>query len=59
MFSVIQDWDGVRYMEAKMKVLGIANCSYWGTWLYGRVGHDPMIVHLDGRRETKNITSIS
>jgi hypothetical protein len=40
-----------------MRVLALANCSYWGTHLYGRIGYGPMIAHLDGRHET-NVTRL-
>lgn len=53
MFSDIPGWEEVRFMEKKMQDLGIQNCSYWGTYLYGRKQYgSPMVIHMDGRRET-------
>lgn len=51
------DWDGIRYMEKKMVPLGYTNCSYWGTYLYGKIGDGPMTIHLNGRLET-NLTKV-
>ncbi len=46
----MEDWGKTRYMENKMLMLGKKNCSYWGTYLYGKQGEGPaMITHLDGR----------
>ena len=50
-FTTIDGWDNTRYMEEKMKVMGIDNCSYWGTYLYGAIGDRPTILHRDGRRK--------
>jgi hypothetical protein len=41
-------------MENKMADFGIQNCSYWGTYLYGRRNDGPMTVHLNGRLETNS-----
>ena len=42
----------VRYMESIMEPIAETNCSYWGTYLYGYIGHPPTIQHLNGRKET-------
>ena len=42
----------VRYMESIMGPIASTNCSYWGTYLYGYIGHPPTIQHLKGRTET-------
>jgi hypothetical protein len=67
MFSTIEGWDdGTRYMEKKMNIMGTQNCSYWGTYLYGKQGEGPaMIVHLDGadrkqhKQDSTNATTAS
>lgn len=51
MFTTIDGWENARYMEKLMNPLGAQNCSYWGTYLYGKQGEGPpTILHLDGRR---------
>ena len=41
----------IRYMETIMEPIAAKNCSYWGTYLYGHIGHPPTIQHLHGRTE--------
>jgi hypothetical protein len=40
------------FMEWYMRGAGEKNCSYWGTFYYGRHGLPPTIGHLDGQRKT-------
>lgn len=50
MFTTMDGWDDVRYMETIMNPIATKNCSYWGTYLYGKQGQGPpTIVHLDAR----------
>jgi hypothetical protein len=44
-----------RFMEWFMRAEGERNCTYWGTFYYGKHGLAPTIGHLDGKR-TMNLT---
>ena len=46
----------IRYMETIMEPIAAKNCSYWGTYLYGHIGHPPTIQHLHGRTELNTTT---
>jgi hypothetical protein len=54
MFRLFQEKLGhnPRFMEWYMRGAGEKNCSYWGTFYYGRHGLPPTIGHLDGQRKT-------
>jgi hypothetical protein len=49
MLSTVPGMDEANFMEVPMREASRQNCSKWGTWLYGKQGHGPMIYHLDGR----------
>ena len=50
-------WKKYRAMEFLMKDYALKNCSYWGSYLYGKRKDDPTIFHLDGRRDGSHHTS--
>jgi hypothetical protein len=54
MFKLFQEKLGQnpRFMEWYMRGAGEKNCSYWGTFYYGRHGLPPTIGHFDGQRKT-------
>ncbi|KAG7350619.1 hypothetical protein IV203_009979 [Nitzschia inconspicua] len=49
MFSTVDGFEEANFMEVPMRVKAREDCSKWGTWLYGKQGHGPMIQHLDGK----------
>lgn len=49
MFSTVEGFRTANFMEVPMRDAARQNCSRWGTWLYGEVGHGPMLQHLDGK----------
>jgi hypothetical protein len=59
MFKLFHDKRGrgnnPRFMEWYMRAEGERNCTYWGTFYYGKHGLAPTIGHLDGKR-TMNLT---
>jgi hypothetical protein len=49
MFDTVPGFRDANFMEVPMMKIASTNCTKWGTWLYGKSGHGPMLEHLDGR----------
>jgi hypothetical protein len=53
LFKLFQERRGYNpnFMEWQMRGEGWQNCTYWGTFYYGKHGLAPTIGHLDGQRK--------
>jgi hypothetical protein len=59
MFKLFHDTLGPgnnpRFMEWFMRDVNKQNCTYWGTFYYGKPGLPPTIGHLNGRTQTSYV----
>ena len=55
MINTVPGFTEENFMEVPMMRVASSDCTKWGTWLYGKPGHGPMLKHLDGKH-TINLT---